>query len=309
MLFKKLELILRQSRMFRFAGILIFLSIIILNSSFAQDDKSERQKKFTRDSIPELDLTPDSVDQQEQKRKKKLKKKEFYGLKCKKGWTKTGKREKQVIETFFYLKVFKMPDPYIKDLFVYDVKERKIIEVDEIKEEDKNRYKILHGPYKRTVGGNVTETGIFYVGMKHARWEKYGKNLVLLDKSKFYRGWPKDAEISYFDGNHKKVKEVKPFKFGSLNGTYYLFNEEGRVLQHGKYKDNQKIGTWVEYFKDREKRRKEIKYPLDPYTGDQFQPFTLNEWNDQGDPIIRNGEPFNPSKATKKSSRPPRKNK
>jgi antitoxin component YwqK of YwqJK toxin-antitoxin module len=285
--------------------IFLFLAIILSflgNESTAQDDKkSERQKKFTRDSIPELNLTPDTLVQTSRK-KKKLKKKVFYGIKTKKGFTKTGRRDKQTIETFFYLKKYQQPDPYIKDIYVWDLKQRKVIEIDEVKESDQNRYKILHGPYKKTVGGNTVELGIFYVGTKHARWEKFGKlgkEFVLTDKSKYDKGWQRDAEITYYDNEMKKVKEVKPYKFGALNGTYYYFLENGHVLVHGKYKDDVKIGLWVEYFKDKDRRQKETQYPKDPYTGDQFAPFVLNEWNDKGNPVIKDGKPFDASKARK----------
>lgn len=292
---------------YRFFFLLFFTGLLLSSSNaFCQEDKkSERQKKFTRDSIPELDLAPDTL-AQTSKKKKKLKKKVFYGIKCKKGFTKTGRRDKQVIETFFYLKKFQQPDPYIKDIYVWDIRERKVIEIDEFKDTDKNKYKILHGPYKKTAGGKIVELGIFYVGTKHARWEKYGKSSILIDKTKYYKGQQKEAEITYYDQDRKKIKEVLPYKYGSLNGTYYYFLENGQVFLHGKYKDDKKIGTWVEYYKDKDKRRKEVKYPADPYVGEQFEPFTYNEWDEKGTPLIRAGKPFEVKKP-KKGAKVPRK--
>lgn len=277
---------------------LVLLCAVVQNI-LAQDDKrSERQKSFTRDSIPELDLNRDTT-KAESKRKQKLKKKIFYGKKCKKGFTKKGKREKQVIETFWYLRKFEMPDPYIKDIYVFDMKDRKILEKDEILETDQSRYKMLHGPYKRTVGKDPVEMGIFYVGMKHGRWEKFGKNFILLDKVRYYRGWQRDAEITYFDNDKKKVREVLPYKYKSLNGVYYLFSETGQVLVHGKYQDDQKIGMWVEYFADNGRRKKETSYPKDLYKGEQFKPIVWNEWDDAGNPIIKGGKPFDPKEKVK----------
>lgn len=270
----------------------------------AQDDKkSERQRRFTRDSIPELELNRDTA-KPETKRKQKIKKRIFFGKKCKKGFTKKGKKEKQIIETFWYLKKFELPDPYIKDLYVFDTKERKVLERDEILETDKSRFRILHGPYKRTVGGDPVEMGIFYVGMKHGRWEKFGKGFILTDKIRYYRGWQRDAEITYFDNDRKKVKEVLPYKYKSLQGSYYLFSETGQVLVHGKYQDNQKVGKWVEYFTENGRRKKETSYPKDIYKGEQFVPFVINQWDDNGNPIIKEGKPFDPSK--KKGGAPPR---
>lgn len=290
--------------------ILSLLFLLVLNNSFSQDTNKEqvkeekpKEKQFYRDTIPTLDLSPDTV-QETSKKKKKKKKKVFYGLKCKKGFTKKGRRKKQVIETFFYLKEFKLPDPYIKDLYVWELKTRKVIEIDEIKEEDKNKYKILHGPYKRTLGDEIVEQGIFYVGMKHGRWEKFGKNFVLIDKTKYYKGWQRDAEITYHDPEQKKIKEVKPYKYATLNGTYYLFHENGQILEHGKYKDGVKIGLWVEYFENRNKRRKETLHPRDPYIEDQFEPYVLNEWDNDGNPLIRNGKKFqSPIKNQKRAPR------
>ena len=283
--------------------LLLFLFIALCHTkSIGQDEKkSDRQKKFTRDSIPELDLSPDTLIPSA-KKKKKLKKKVFYGIKTRKGFTKAGRRDKQMIETFFYLKKYQQPDPYIKDIYVWDITKRKVIEIDEITPAEQNKFKILHGPYKKTIGKNIIEQGIYYVGTKHARWEKYGKlgkEYVLTDKTKYDKGWQRDAEITYFDNDRKQVKEVRPFKHGELNGTYYLFNEKGQVLIHGKYKDNVKTGLWVEYYKDKDRRQKEIQYPKDPYVGMQFEPFVVNEWSDNGNPIIKDGKPFDASKAKK----------
>ncbi|TAH24720.1 MAG: hypothetical protein EAZ07_09035 [Cytophagales bacterium] len=284
---------------YRLVFIQIILLLISIGFASAQDDKrSERQRYFNRDSVPELNLKRDTT-KVNNKRKKKIKKNVFYGKKCKKGFTKKGKKAKQVLEIFWYLKKFELPDPYIKDIYVFDIKERKILERDELLETDKSRYKVLHGPYKRSVGGEPVEMGIFYNGMKHSRWEKFGKGFILLDKVNFYRGWQKEAEISYYDNDRKKIKEVLPYKFKNLNGVYYLFSETGQVLIHGKYQDDQKVGKWVEYFAETGKRKKETKYTNDIYKGEQLPPQVINEWDDKGTPIIKDGKPFDPSKKGK----------
>src|SRR5690606_37251141 len=118
-------------------------------------------------------------------------------------------------------------------------------------------------------------------------WERYGKNNILIDKVKYYKGWPKESEITYFDNERTKVKEVKPLINKQLNGTYCLFNEKGWTLVQGKYIDGIKVGIWVEYFTDKNKRRKETQYPASPYKEEQFEPYVLTEWDEAGNLIVQ----------------------
>lgn len=271
---------------FRKLALWLFILMGIASPSFAQNEGSS--DSFATDSIPDILVAADSIPNKA--KKKKRKKNVFYGIKSRKGFTKLGRGKQVTIETFHLLKTYKEPNPYVGEYYVFDVRKRKVLKVTSIDKKELLNYRILHGPYKKTVGGEVVESGIFYVGTKHGRWERYGKNNILLDKVKFYKGWPKESEITYFDNERTKVKEVKPVVNKQLNGTYCLFNEKGWTLVHGKYIDNIKVGIWVEYFTDKNKRRKEIQHPANPYKDEQFEPYVLTEWDEEGNMIIQNGK-------------------
>src|SRR6478735_6685160 len=149
---------------------LLFLSLLYLASPMALGQTDNN--KVVTDTIPTLEFG--EQDEVVQTKKKKVKKKVFYGLKCKRGFTSKGDGQRLVMESFFYLKSYKDPNPYVKNIYVYDVRKQQIVELTEIEEKNKPFYKILHGPYKKTQNGDVIETGVFYIGTKHARWEKYG---------------------------------------------------------------------------------------------------------------------------------------
>lgn len=270
---------------------------------------------FVTDTVPDLDLGADSLTIQPQKKKKK-KKKVFYGLKCKKGFTRAGYGPKETVETFYYLKEHKDPNPYVPDIYVWDMVAGKVLKINKLDIEAKPHYKVLHGPYKKTVGGDVIETGVFYIGTKHARWEKYAKAKtdkvndeeitysVLIDKTKYYKGWPREAKITYYDQERTKVKEVIPYENGVLQGDYYFFLENGQIFEQGEYMEGKKVGLWVEYFKDRYRRRKETQYPKDPHDT-ETRPYIKREWDEMNNLIIQDGKKVE----IKKNNRPGQKSK
>ncbi|WMJ72466.1 hypothetical protein RCC89_04725 [Cytophagaceae bacterium ABcell3] len=286
----------------------IWVVLLMLCSTEVLAQKNPR--KARNDSIPRLDTLLDEDEEEEEEKddsrsaKKKIKKKVFYGIKTKRSFIRKGKGPRQTLEMFYYLKKPLEPDPYIKSLHVFDIKKKKILEVSSLEELDKKNipYKILHGPYKKLVGGELIEEGIFYVGMKHGRWERYDKEYNLLDKTKYKRGFLKDSKITYYDPAKTKIKEVKPLRYDELHGEYYRFKENGQVLEYGKYLDGHKIGIWIEYFPDKNKKKKETKYPMNPYTDDS-EPYVLSEWDEQGNVLIRNGEPFYDPKKGKRAKK------
>lgn len=267
--------------------------------SIAQTDtllpsgKKPRYYIMETDTMPELMFIKDSIPSNRRKRKPpKPKKKVFYELKCKKGFIRTisGAGSGSVtMEFFYYLKVWKDPNPYIPDIYVWDITKNKIIKVSKIEVEKQPNYRVLHGPYKREVNGNLVETGAFYVGTKHARWESYDKNYILTAKTKFYKGWPKEAKITFFDPEHKKLREVMPYEYGKLQGDYYLFTDKGAIVMKGRYEDGAKVGLWIEYFPDSQNRKRETKYPDDPFDT-VTQPMIAKEWNDKGKLVIVDGQ-------------------
>lgn len=278
-------------------GILLLLSFS--GTGYGQDNQ------FGSDTVPSLNF--DAPLEENAPKKKKVKKKVFYGLKCKRGFTRKGTGNKETVETFYFLKHYKDPNPYAKKIYLFDVTKQQIVELSEIDKKKLGNYRILHGPYKKIYGGEVVESGIFYVGTKHGRWEKYSSKktdtyneeeityATLIDKEKYYKGWPKESKISFYDGTQTKVKEVFPYRFGKLNGDYYHFKENGELLKEGQFADGKKVGLWVEYFPDKNKKLREIQYPATPYV-EQFEPYTLTEWNENGQMIVRKGEKVEPGK-------------
>jgi hypothetical protein len=289
-------------------GFLIFLlfitAICLSGISFAQSDSVRSQSKSDSIKVPkrkyyivlETDTMPELLFQKDtlvKKPKKELKKKKnvFYDQKCKRGFirTITPAGDKVTLESFYYLKVWKDPNPYIPDIYVWDLSTNKIIKVSKIDAEKKPLYRVLHGSYEREVNGVTVETGAYYVGTKHARWEQFNKDFILMDKTKYYKGWPKEAKITYFDAEHKVPKEVMPYEYGKLQGDYYLFTDKGMVLTKGRYENGIKVGLWIDYFPNSPNRKRETQYTNDPYDK-ETQPIIAKEWNEKGKIIIMDGK-------------------
>lgn len=223
----------------------------------------------------EMELSEEAKDAQKRKDKKR-KKKWFYGLKTKKSFTRRGYGDKVELETFHYLKEFNEPiDPYVPEIWWYDFTRKKIRSTGEI---EGKRGVILHGPYKKIIGEQIVAEGIFYKGTKHGRWTYYDRHDILTEKLKYYKGWPKESKVRYYDDKRTKLKEVVPIVYGKRNGMYYYFHENGTIAIKGKYEENVKVGKWVEYYPFRRRRKKEIQYPSDPYDR-SYQPFISKEWD------------------------------
>jgi len=274
--------------------------VLTAGIGFAQVDNAPPvgEPIFLSDTLPDIDVHA-VLEEEEPKKKKKVPKKVFYGKKCRKSFTKKGSGKKQQLEQFYYLKRPEDPDFYVPTVYVWDIREGQVIEIAKKEKFDPRFHKILHGPYVRTIGGNVMEQGIFYIGTKHGRWETYapekkeegnGEEVaynVLLDKKKYYKGWLRETRVVYYDAARKKVKEVWPYENGRLNGTYYMFQENGMLFVKGTYDRGKKVGLWVEYFPDKEKRQREVQYPEDSYQ--DKEPYVLNEWDEKNNQIIVNG--------------------
>ena len=225
-----------------------------------------------------IDLAEEEKKEEVEAKKKKRKKNVYYDLKTKKGFTKKGFGEREVITLFNYLKEYKAPNPYIRDVYWYDTKSGQIKVSSNV---DKENARILHGPYKRLLGDQVIEEGIFYIGTKHGRWTEFNSNDILLNKEKYIKGWPKESEITYYDRNGEHVKEVTPIEYGEEEGVYYYFHDNGQVAVMGEYQYGEKVGVWKEYYKNRARRKKEIQYKEDPFQRN-FTPYILREWDENG---------------------------
>lgn len=222
----------------------------------------------------------DIVEAKEKKRKKKV----FYGVKTRKAYTRSGVGDKLTLELFYVLKEWRDPDPYVRDIYWYDMRRRAIRVGGKI---DKKYGLILHGPYQKKRGDQVIEEGIFYFGTKHGRWITLDKNDILLDKEKYYKGWPKESMVSYYDKERKKIKEIIPVEYGEKEGNYYYFFENGLIAVQGEYHFGQKVGKWTEFHYNTQRRKKIIQYPEDPFDT-TTTPYTWREYDRRGRVVFQN---------------------
>jgi antitoxin component YwqK of YwqJK toxin-antitoxin module len=225
----------------------------------------------------DLEREKEMADDLKKDKKKKRKRKVFYGIKTRKGFTRRGVGERVEVEVFHYLKEPQAPNPYVPSIYWYETKKRTIRSTGF----DPQRGVLLHGPYKRMIGEQIVEEGIYYLGAKHGRWTVYDRNDILVDKRKYYKGWPKESLVRFHDTDRKKLKEVVPIRFGQKEGTYYYFHENGQVGIRGEYREDVKVGKWTEYYPFRTRRKKEVQYTNDPWS-DDFLPYISREWNRRG---------------------------
>lgn len=214
--------------------------------------------------------------------KNKASKTEYEGLPMVKLYTKFGSDDREIIEEFYVLRGQQpAASPYIRDVFWYDQKNRRVTSA-VIKE--KENAVLLHGPYKRYQGGELMEEGFYYAGMKDGRWEKYDSKFMLIDKVRWQRGFPAEARMTYYDSTHTKIKEVMPMEHGKLKGTYFAYYENGLPAEEGKYDNGTKIGRWTEFYPTTavgRKRRKLTQYAADRWDT-EFEPYVISEWDDRG---------------------------
>jgi len=270
-------------------GYLLVISLLLTFSGFAQTGQQGQEQsddqQFTIDTPGTLDFKKEE-EEVEAPKKKKVKKKVFYGIKTKKGFTRKGYGERVTYETFYFLKRPEKPQTFVRDIYWFDFTRREIRKTEKF---DPAKGVLLHGPYEKRQGEIVLEKGIFYKGTKHGRWMTYERDSVLKDKAKYYRGWPKESLVSYYDPmDRKKMKEMTPIEFGEREGYYYLFHENGSLAVHGEYHWDRRVGDWVEYYPNG-KRKKVITYPKDPFDK-SIMPFVKAEWNDKGKEVYRNNK-------------------
>lgn len=218
-------------------------------------------------------------EKQPKKRKRKADKRYFMGDRVSRGFVKSGGRgDREVVESFSYLVEHRDPDPYAPEKYYYDSKKRKLYKTRS--EVDPDKHKVLHGPYKKELGGEVVEEGYFYVGTKHLRWERYNRNGILLSKEHFEKGFLRDAVVTYYEGT-KKIKEVIPYAYGEVQGTYYRFYENGQLEWTGQYQKGRKVGVWVKHFDFRARRQYEYQYPETPYEP-AAEPYLVKQYDRHG---------------------------
>ncbi len=237
----------------------------------------------TKKEIPTVDLNPNEIKEKEKKKKKKTKRKFFFNIKTKRFLIKDAKGRNTTYSTFHVLKVYQTPSTYLQKVYYYNKEKRQI--------ETSSKYKPsagmpLHGSYQKVLNGQVIEQGSYYIGGKTGRWEKYSKNGLLIDKKKYYRGFPKESIITYWDLQKTRIKELIPIHYGVKEGFYLSYYESGNVKEKGEYKDGIKIKSWWEYYdrKGRRNSKRETVYPRRPY--DNTKPYVRKEWDKKGKKII-----------------------
>lgn len=262
----------------------IFLFILLVPLLLRGQEEGAQDRMFTIDTPASLDFKQEE-DVVETK-KKKVKPRVYYGIKTKKGFTRKGIGERTIYETFYYLKKPQKPETFTRDIYWYDYTRREIRKTTTF---DPAKGVLLHGPYEKRQGEDLVQKGIFYMGTKHGRWMTYGKDTVLVDKEKYYKGWPRESMVSYYDPTvRKKMKEMIPIEFGEKEGYYYFFHENGQLAVHGEYHWDQRVGDWTEYYPNG-KRKRILSFPKEPFDK-EVVPYIKAEWNSQGKEIYRNNK-------------------
>ncbi len=257
------------------------LSIFLLPSiSFAQVEEGGEDDMFTISTPITIDLGKE--EEVYEKKKKKKKKNVYYGIKTRKSFARKGVGSKTTLELFNTLKNPLTPDPYVRDIYYYD-NERK--QIRKTRKYDARKGPLLHGPYSKKIGDITLEEGIFYKGTKHGRWIRKDKKDILIDKEKYYKGWPKESRVRYYDQERTKIKEIIPIEYGKKEGNYFYFSSTGVIAITGEFKYGYKVGKWSSFYTNRRGRKiREIQYRKDPFN-DKFKPYILREWNSKGKQI------------------------
>jgi antitoxin component YwqK of YwqJK toxin-antitoxin module len=264
-----------------FFSYLFFSTCLLAGTSlYAQEDSTQTAAPL--DKPIEKPLTIDiNAQEEEEIPKKKRKKNVFYDLKTRKAFAKSGYGQNEKIEIFHILKEWQEPDPYVRDIYWYEFKSKSVKKGGQ---PTPDKGMLLHGPYRVEKDGEIIEKGIFYKGTKHGRWITYRKmyDYMALDtKEKYIKGWPKESKITYYDRKATKLKEVIPVEYGKKEGNYYLFFPTGEIAVRGEFQYDEKVGTWTEYYQQRQRRKKQIQYAPDPWAK-SFDPFIAQEWDKEG---------------------------
>lgn len=261
----------------------MFRRVIVLSFSawslgaFGQEENLGELFKVDYDTPLTIDLDEEDEKEEDVAPKEKKKRNFYFGVKTKKHFTRTGSWGEGVYELFNYLKVYEGPPEYARDFYWYDPKKKKIVNSLRV---DPKRALVLHGPYVKKKGEQVIEEGWFYKGMKHKRWVRFNGSDILMDKKYWWKGWPQDALLAYYDHDRRKLREVVPVHHQEKQGEYWAFHENGNLAARGFYTHDYKTGTWREYYVNK-KLKREVLYPEDPFDF-EHQPVILREWDRNG---------------------------
>lgn len=278
-------------------SLFVFLLVLISTGKFAFAQKNESGKKSDPDStgvvnsallpsVAPLLLFDEEKEKEEKKeKKKKARKNIWFGIKTQKAYTRREIRGQYIVEYFNYTDAERKPDPYIRDVYWYDIKEKSIKTQGFARELGY----LLHGPYERIINETVVESGMFFYGTKHKTWMLFDDKNVLQDKNHFSEGWPKESRITYYDQSSKTIEKITPVQYSLEEGNYFHFYENQQIAVTGEYQYGEKVGLWTEYWDTKNTkaiRKREVQYQEKPYTKN-FRPYIRAEWDNQGNLLYR----------------------
>ncbi|GGZ22806.1 hypothetical protein GCM10007049_14540 [Echinicola pacifica] len=218
-------------------------------------------------------------------KKKKERKNIYYGEQTKTAYVRVEVQGRSEYQLFHYTTRNRIVNPYIRDLYWYDIKERTVRTSGYTPEAGY----LLHGPYKKELNEVVVQEGMFYFGTKHDRWMTYDQNNILINKAKFEEGWPKDSKVTYYNQGEQEVEKVIPIEYDLKEGNFFHFYDNGKLGVMGEYHYGEKVGTWTWYWNTENGplvRKREIQYQEEPFTK-HFTPYIRAEWDEEGKLIYR----------------------
>lgn len=280
-----------RSRFLFFLCILSFLGGIVYgqDSPISDPDSTGVVKdRLLPTSTPILMFTDatEEVKEKKKKKKKKAKKNIYFGERTKRNMIRSSFRDQVTVQLFNTTPKNKNVDSYIRDIYWYEPSTKSI------KKGDFNPASgvLLHGPYEKRINENVIETGMYFFGTKHGRWMTYDGKNILVNKSHYSEGWPKESRVTYYNREQRKIEKLTPIEYDLEEGNFYHFYPDGQVAVIGEYRFGERVGLWTEYWNtsdDKVIRKREIQYQPQPFSKN-FRPFIRAEWDKQGNLIYKN---------------------
>lgn len=227
---------------------------------------------------------------------RKVKKKEGYkdeyeGVKTERRMGSYGSGTRSTVEEFQVVKYVEdeAVSGYQQEVWWFDPNQSRVVN-SSIKEN--KTAQICHGPYRKMVNQVVVEQGYFYMGAKDGRWENYGPEGELENKTYFVRGFTAGSDITYYDVEKKKIKEVVPRLYGKVRGQYLAFYPGGNLKEEGKLDDSVRVGRWREFheFGTGGRLKKEWKNRKDKF--DEAEPILMLERDNQGKILFQQNQKF-----------------
>lgn len=261
-------------------------SINTPNGEIKSLEDAKKQIAETRSSFNEKGKKLKADAKKARKKAKEIKEqlfdgKTYEGLAVEKQTYRRGTGSRMQYMEFYTLEEFKSPGPYARSVFWYDDRTRRIVEA--VARDHKTNH-LMHGPFKEYRGETLVKEGFYYLGQLDGRWVTYDKDFILQDKNTYERGFLEDSEITYYDSDSSKIKEVIPYQYGHKTGDYYKFHQDGTLAEKGQFDNGAKVGQWVEYYESGNRQKRVTRYPKDYY--DQTEPTVLYEYSESGKMIF-----------------------